>query len=95
VANITGAIAEGNLKASIELLRVLGNHGTVGAPQGQTDPDAIVQEDAARQADKEGFSANPMKAMLISMVENQHPGRQARIDELGAAMRAPYLDNSL
>ena len=93
VANITGAVAEGNLKASIELLRILSSHGTVGAPQGQTDPDAMVQADVARQADREGFSTNPMQDMLSSLVENQHPGRQARIDELVAAMRAPYLDD--
>ena len=55
MANLETAVQEGKIPVSIEVLKIVGLYGTVGAPSGPTDPEVIIRDTAETQATREGL----------------------------------------
>jgi hypothetical protein len=89
--NLGAAVEEGDLKASLELLKAVGmyGNGTMNAI-GEQDPMKVIEAQAAAQVKAEGISADPTHDMLIQMTQN--PAYRRRLDEVKAALAGEYLD---
>jgi hypothetical protein len=83
------AVDEGDLKASIEVLKAVGmcGEGTMNAIHGQ-DPERLIHEEAARRVRAEGISENPTQDMLIGMTTN--PTYQRRLAEVTEELYQAY-----
>jgi hypothetical protein len=92
IENLAGAVQEGKLSASLDVLKIVGLHGAVGAPAGPTDPDVIIREMAEAQATREGLFDHKLQDLLRKLDGN--PARAQRIDALTADLRARYLETS-
>jgi hypothetical protein len=91
IENLETAVQEGKIPVSIEVLKIVGLYGAVGAPSGPTDPEGIIRDTAEAQATREGLLTHPLKEMLIKL--DQNPARVQRIEQLTVELRAKYLDN--
>jgi len=91
IANLETAVQEGKIPVSIEVLKIVGLYGAVGAPSGPTDPEVIIRDTAEAQATREGLSTHHLKDLLSKL--DQNPARVQRIEELRAELRATYLEN--
>jgi hypothetical protein len=89
VENLAAAVEEGDLKASIEVLKAVGMYadGTMNATHGQ-DPERLIHEEAVRRVRAEGISEDPRQDMLIGMTIN--PGYQRRLAEVTEELSQAY-----
>jgi hypothetical protein len=91
VENLAAAVEEGDLKASIEVLKAVGMYGQGSMNAiGEQDPEKLIAAQAEAQAKREGISEDPTHDMLIDMTKN--PAYRRRIDEVKAALAAEYFD---
>jgi hypothetical protein len=86
IENLATAIDNGNLRASLELLKCIGLYGVV-APAGATDPETVLRQHVAARVKQEGAEDNPTQQMLIDLV---HPGSYQRKQEIEAELRERY-----
>ena len=90
VENLAAAVEEGDLKASIEVLKAVGMHGegTMNAIHEQ-DPEKLIRQQAESQVDREGVPSNT----LLAMTENLDTAAwRTRLAEVEAEIRRAYLD---
>jgi hypothetical protein len=89
VENLAAAVEEGDLKASIEVLKAAGMYGdgSMNAIHGQ-DPERLIHEEAERRVRAEGFSEDPTHDMLIGMITN--PAYQRRLAEVMEELHQAY-----
>jgi hypothetical protein len=90
VENVAMAVEAGNLKASIELLKIVGLYGTV-APAGPTDPETLLQAQAEAALAYEEAPRDPMQD-LIDQVEPGALWRRQRRAEITEALRRDYCE---
>jgi hypothetical protein len=91
---IKQAGGDGDVKAAIELLKAVRLYGEVGAPQGLTDPDAILQARAQAQARHELGDESPPEAALHGLNGGHHDRLKARAEELLTELREPFCNAS-
>jgi hypothetical protein len=91
VENLAAAVEEGDLKASIEVLEVVGMYsdGAMNAIHGQ-DPERLIHEEADRWVRAEGISEDPTHDMFICMTAN--PAYRCRLAEVMEALHQAYGD---
>jgi hypothetical protein len=91
VENIGQAVEDGDLKASIEVLKAVGMYGdgTMNAI-GEQDPEKVIAAQAEAHVKAEGMSEDPVHDMLIDMTQN--PAYRRRVDEVKASLAARYGD---
>jgi hypothetical protein len=90
VENLAAAVEEGDLKASLDLLKAVGmyGNGTMNAI-GEQDPEKLIRQQAAAQVDREGVPRNA----LLAMAENLDTAAyRTRLAEVEAEIRRAYLD---
>jgi Homeodomain-like domain len=83
VENLGKAVEDGDLKASIEVLKAVGmyGNGTMNAIQEQ-DPEQLIAQEAERRVQREGLSEDPMHDILIDMTKNSvYQRRLAEVTE--------------
>jgi hypothetical protein len=89
VENLATAVEEGDLKASIEVLKAVGMYGdgTMNAI-GEQDPEKLIRQQAEAQVDREGVPRNA----LLAMAENlDNVAWRHRLAEVEAEIRQQYL----
>jgi hypothetical protein len=91
IENLEHAVHEGKLPVSIEVLKIVGLYGAVGAPSGPTSPDVIIRETAEAQATREGLLPHNLHDLLPRLEGN--PARARRVEALTAELRVPYLEH--
>jgi hypothetical protein len=84
----------GDVKAAIELLKAVKLYGEVGAPQGLTDPEAILQVRADAQARGELGDESPLQVALRGLDGGHHERIRAKAEELLTELREPFCDVS-
>jgi hypothetical protein len=82
------AVDTGDLQP-MELLKIVGLFEAVGAPKGDINPHAVVQQQAAAQVAAEGIPKHDMDH-LVKLTEN--PRYHERLAEVEAEIRRAYLD---
>jgi hypothetical protein len=90
VENLAVAVEEGDLKASIEVLKAVGMYGDgmMNAIHEQ-NPEVIIRHQATAQVDREGVPRNA----LLAMAENLDTAAyRTRLAEVEAEIRSTYLD---
>jgi hypothetical protein len=90
VENLAAAVEEGDVKASIEVLKAAGMYGdgTMNAIHEQ-DPEKLIRRQAESQVDREGVPRNA----LLAMAENlDNAAWRHRLAEVEAEIRSAYLD---
>ena len=89
VENLAAAVEEGDLKASIEVLKAVGMYGdgTMNAIHGH-DPERLIHEEAERRVRAEGISEDPTHDMLIGMTTN--PAYQRHLAEVTEELYQAY-----
>ena len=90
VENLAVAVEEGDLKASIEVLKAVGMYGdgTMNAIHEQ-DPEKLIRRQAEVQVDHEGVPRNT----LLAMTEHLDTAAwRHRLEEVEAEIRRTYLD---
>jgi hypothetical protein len=91
VENLASAVASGDLKASIEVLKAVGMYGNGSMNAiGEQDPVQVIEAQAQARVKAEGVSEYPTHDMLIEMTQN--PAYRRRLDEVKAALAAEYLE---
>ncbi|HEY5869382.1 MAG TPA: hypothetical protein VI542_28110 [Candidatus Tectomicrobia bacterium] len=85
--NLAAAVEEGNLKASIEVLKAIGLYGAV-APADETDPDAVLRQYVQARLDRE----IPGDVMSEFLIDQTRPGWSRRKQALEAELAARYLE---
>jgi hypothetical protein len=90
IENLETAVQEGKVSVSIEVLKICGLYGIIGAPSGPTNPDAIIRDMAEVHATREGLLPQQLNDLLIKLDGN--PARARRIAALTAELRACYLE---
>jgi hypothetical protein len=88
---IEQAVCGGNLKAAVELLKIVKVHGEVGAPEGATNPEAVLRQRAQAQARSELGDEDPTLAMLRSLGGSHEARIQARAEEILADLRQTFV----
>ena len=91
VENLAAAVEEGDLKASIEVLEVVGMYGdgTMNAIFEQ-DPEKLIRQQAEAQVDCEGVARNA----LLAMTENlDNAAWRRRVEEVEAELRSIYVED--
>ena len=91
---IEQAVSGGDFKAAVELLKIVKIHGGVGAPEGPTDPEAVLRQRAQAQARCELGDEDPTLAMLRSLGGSYEARIQARAEEIMEELREPFCDGS-
>jgi hypothetical protein len=91
---IEQAVCGGNLKAAVELLKIVKVHGAVNAPEGATEPEAVLRQRALAQARRELGDEDPTLAMLRSLGGGHEARIHARAEEIMAELRVPFGDAS-
>jgi Homeodomain-like domain len=86
---IEEAVGDGDLKTAIELLKAVKLYGEVGAPQGPSDPDVIIRQQAEAQVNREGVAKNALLAMAENLDTTAY---RTRLAEVEAELRRAYLD---
>jgi transposase-like protein len=83
IANLEEAVAGGNLKASLEVLKAAAIYG-VAAPAGPTDPQAIADALVEEALQREGIAKemDPIDQMCRELVHPPNPRYQERRAEL-------------
>jgi hypothetical protein len=89
VENLAAAVEEGDLKASIEVLKAVGMYGegSMNAIHGQ-DPERLIHEEADRRVRAEGIREDPTHDMFIGMTAN--PAYQHRLAEVMEELYQAY-----
>jgi hypothetical protein len=85
--NIAGAIAEGDVKSSFELVKATGLHG-FAPPTGETDVQKIAQRICWEQLAKEGVPEKTMDLSHLDVNPHYRARQQEILDEL--AHGAPH-----
>jgi hypothetical protein len=90
VENLGQAVASGDLKASIELLKAVGMYGdgTKNAI-GEQDPEKLIRQQAEAQVDREGVPKNALLAMAEHLDTAAYCTRLAEVE---AEIRRAYLN---
>jgi hypothetical protein len=88
VENLQEAVQEGDLKASIELLKITGMYGGVVNVLGDTDPEKSIRTMAAAQVHREGIPLDATHEALIRLTENTR--YHERLQEIEAELRREY-----
>jgi hypothetical protein len=91
---IEQAVSGGDLKTAVELLKIVKVHGGVGAPEGPTDPDAVLRQRAQAQARRELGDEDPTLAMLRSLGGSYEARVQGRAEEIMAELRPTFSNMS-
>jgi hypothetical protein len=79
VETVVAAVAEGNLRASLELLRIAGLYGNSAHFQpGETDPEQIAMRLCMEQLAKEGIKKDGMNGILIDLDRNPRYDQRKR-----------------
>jgi hypothetical protein len=86
------AVSGGDLKAAVELLKIVKVHGGVSAPEGPRDPDAVLRQRAQAQARHELGDEDPTLAMLRSLGGGHEAHIQARAEEIMAELQRTWAD---
>lgn len=87
--NLAAAVEEGDLKALIEVLEVVGMYsdGAMNAIHGQ-DPERLIHEEDDRRVRVEGIREDPTHDMFIGMTAN--PAYQRRLAEVMEELYQAY-----
>jgi hypothetical protein len=88
VDNLAEAVESGDVRVSIELLKVTGMYGGVVNVLSETDPEKIIKAQAEAQVQREGIPEDATDAMLINMTKNDAYLR--RLAEVTAELRAEF-----
>ena len=90
VENLAAAVEEGDLKASIEVLKAVGMYGdgTMNTIFEQ-DPETLIRQQAVAQLEREGTPKNALAAMVENLDTAAY---RARLAEVEADIRRAYLD---
>jgi hypothetical protein len=90
VENLGQAVASGDLKTSIEVLKAVGMYGdgTMNAIREQ-DPEKLIRQQAEVQVDREGVPKNALLAMAENLDTAAYRTRRA---EVTAEIQRQYLD---
>jgi sulfur relay (sulfurtransferase) DsrF/TusC family protein len=90
VENLAAAVEEGDLKASIEVLKAVGMYGegTMNAIHEQ-DPEKLIRRQAEVQVDREGLPRNTLLAMAETL---DNAAWRHRLAEVEAEIRTLYLN---
>lgn len=88
VDNLEAALASGDVKVSIELLRITGMYGGVVNVLSETDPEKIIKKQAEAQVKAEGILEDSTETMLIAMTKN--PVYLRRLAEIEAELRREF-----
>jgi hypothetical protein len=90
VDNLAAAVEDGDLKASIEVLKAVGMYGddTMNAIHEQ-DPEKLIRQQAEAQVDREGVPRNALLAMAEHLDTAAY---RTRLAEVEAEIRTSYLD---
>ena len=89
--NLAAAVDEGDLRASIDVLKAVGLYGD-GRMNAifEQDPEQLIRQQAESQVDREGV---PRNALLAAMAENlDNAAWRHRLAEVEAEIRRAYLD---
>jgi hypothetical protein len=89
VENLAAAVEDGDLKASVEVLKAVGMYGdgTMNVIFEQ-DPEKLIRQQAVAQVDREGVPKNA----LLAMAENLDTAAyRTRLAEVEAEIRRAYL----
>jgi Homeodomain-like domain len=89
VENLAAAVEDGDLKASIEVLKAVGMYGnaTMNAIH-QQDPEPLIAQEAERRVRREGLSEDPTHDMLVGMTTN--PAYRRRLAEVTEELYQAY-----
>jgi hypothetical protein len=89
VENLAAAVEDGDVKASIEVLKAVGmyGHGTMNTIHEQ-DPEQLIAQEAERRVRREGLSEDPTRDMLLTMTTN--PAYQRRLAEVTEELYQSY-----
>jgi hypothetical protein len=89
---IEQAVGDGDLKAAVELLKIVKVHGEVSAPEGPTDPEMVLRQHAQAQARCELGDEDPTLTMLRSLGTTHEARIQARTEEIMVELRRTFSD---
>jgi hypothetical protein len=78
VETVVAAVAEGNLRASLELLRIAGVYGSHAFQAGETDPDQVALRLCMEQLAKEGIKKDGMNGILTDLDRNPRYDQRKR-----------------
>jgi hypothetical protein len=89
VENLAAAVEDGDLKASIEVLKAVGmyGNGTMNAIH-QQDPEQLIAQEAERRVRREGISEDATHDMLLGMTKNS--AYQRRLAEVMEELYQAY-----
>jgi hypothetical protein len=88
VDNLAEAVESGDVRVSIELLKVTGMYGGVVNVLSETDPEKVIKAQAEAQVQREGIPEDATDAMLINLTKNDAYLR--RLAEITADLRAEF-----
>src|SRR5215510_7388382 len=88
VENVQAAVEEGDLKASIELLKITGMYGGVVNVLSETDPEKIIRKQAEAQVHREGIPRDATHEALLRLTENDR--YHERVQEIEARLMREY-----
>jgi hypothetical protein len=82
---LAAAVAQGDRKAAVEVLKIVRLSGTGPPPPGPTDPELVLWEQAAAQAAQDGQRAGPaltLEALVEGPARRQYEQTHARMAAL-------------
>jgi hypothetical protein len=91
VENLQAAVEGGDLKASIELLKITGMYGGVVNVLSETDPEKIIRKQAEVQVQREGIPVDATHEALIRLTENARYHK--RLQEVTSALMREYSED--
>ena len=88
--NLAAAVEEGDLKASIEVLKAVGMYGDgIMNAIHEQDPEKLIRQQAEAQVDREAVPRNALRAMAENL---DTAAWRHRLEEVEAEIRRTYLD---